>query len=158
MTIINETEYTRLFSLYDRECKRVEVYRSRALTKNKEKITEYKESLVRTYNDILNYLNPFISTPRSTDTVEIQNRIVTIFKRLKECFLLLKLEYTHDKSIHALIDIDNITESENSEASSAGTGIESESEQSNFSVGTIKQTTSTNSNNRNKLEKNKQST
>lgn len=86
MTTIDENEDSRLFSLYERECKRVEVYKSRKLTKNVSKKLDYKQGLVRTYNDLLNYLNPIIDTLQNNEKIELENRIVTIFERLKGCF------------------------------------------------------------------------
>lgn len=118
MTTINENEYLRLFGLFERECKRVEVYKRRALTKNESKLIDYKESLVRTYNGTLTYLNPLIDSLSSSDKIDAQSRMVTLFKRLKECFPILKFDYPYDKNIDALIDIDKIAGSGNSNADS----------------------------------------
>lgn len=129
MAIIDEKKYSELLALYDRECKRVERYRSRDLTKNKNKIIEYKEGLTKTYNDLLNYLNPIAT---GTEKVDIENRIVTLFKRLKECFLLLNFDYPFDSNISSIIDISKVAESGISNALS-----DSDSESSTASGDTI---------------------
>lgn len=114
--VIDATTYKKLFELFERECKRIEVYKTpgRKLTENKSKILEYKECLVETYNNILIFLNPLIDSLSLEDKIDYQNRTITNFKRLKECFQILAFEYTFEKNIRALIDINNITEQQNS--------------------------------------------
>lgn len=102
-------ELRELFEPFERECKRVEVYKSRELTKRTDKIKEYKECLVRTYNDLLTFLSD-AADKSLNDRTPIENRIITYLKRLKECFQLLKLNYQFDSNIHSLIDIDRIVE------------------------------------------------
>lgn len=98
-TTIDEQEYSKLYDLFERECRRVEVYKSRALTKNLRLRAEYRECLVRTYNGILNFLNPQINLVSENDKIVFQTKIVTNLKRLKECFQILGLEYTFDTNI-----------------------------------------------------------
>lgn len=136
MTTIDENEYSRLYGLYEREFKRVEVYKNRELTKKESKKLDYKNSLVRTYNNLLYYLNSFTDKGSNNDQIEIQNRIVTILGRLKGCFQLLKLDYPYDTNIQALIDINNLTESGNSDARSE---FDDNSDSSTNSVSSVKE-------------------
>lgn len=101
-------KYKELCELFDKVCKRIEVYKSRKLTTNPDKVKAYKQDLVNTYNNLLIFLIPYITSIE--DKIAIQNRIVTHHKRLKECFQILQFEYSFEHTIHALIDLDRITE------------------------------------------------
>lgn len=104
-------KYKELCESFDKVCKRVENYRTRKLTTNPDKVKEYKDGLVQTYNDLLMLLIPHLTSVE--DKIEIQNRIVTHHKRLKECFQILLFEYSFEQNIYALIDLDRITETRN---------------------------------------------
>lgn len=109
-TIVNDKEYSVLYESFNKECKRVEIYQSRSLTKNVKLKIEYRQCLVKIYNGILKFLNPQINTLSSEDKIIYENKIITHLVRLKQCFQILGLEYTFDNSIQALIDIDKVTE------------------------------------------------
>lgn len=126
----DENQYKELYSLFDRECKRVEVYKSRELTKSTLKKEEYKKGLVETYNKLLIYLTPFANTD---DKVAIQNRAVSQFNRLKECFQLLRLEYPFETTRFTTIGIDKITEARDPNPQSNG----SDSDSSTSSTATV---------------------
>lgn len=133
MAAFDDETYSNLYALYERECKRVEIYKNRNLTKNAKKLIEYRECLTKTYNDLLNYLNPIATAATGTDKVGIENRIVTLFKRLKECFHLLNLDYPYDSNVGTLIDLSKIAEARSSHETS-----ESDSDSSIASGDTVK--------------------
>lgn len=57
----DEEPYKTLYDLFNREAKRVEVYKSRNLTENLQLRDEYKQCLVRTYNDLVKIFKGFHS-------------------------------------------------------------------------------------------------
>lgn len=67
MVFYDEIEYGNKRSVFDREYKRVQVYNNRELTKNLDLRQEYKEALVRTYNDILILFIPLLPTATLED-------------------------------------------------------------------------------------------
>lgn len=110
MVCYDAIEYGNLRSLFDREYKRVAVYKNRALTKDIKLRIEYKTDLVRTYNDILKFFQPIPKSISLEDKLDIQTLIVDLLRKLKESFSLLKLEYNFSKNIHDTIDFDKITQ------------------------------------------------
>lgn len=135
MVSIDEAEYSKLYDSFEREYKRVEVYKRRALTKNENLKIEYRECLVRTYNNILSFFDPIAESLPLEDKIDAQNRIVANLRRLKECFQILNLEYNFDKNIHAHIDTHNITETLGAFGGERNSDSESEhSDDSNSSV------------------------
>lgn len=116
MVEIDEEKYDDLVEKFKREVKRVEPYKKRRpLTEDLNLRVEYKNKLVETYNDIINFFKTdFTSYPLETK-IDVQNRIVTHLSKFKECFSILSLNYTFGKSIWDTIDINNITEDDISE-------------------------------------------
>lgn len=110
MVCYDEVEYGNKRSLFDREYKRVEAYNRRTLTKDLNLRKEYKQDLVRTYNDIVTFFQPILRTAPLEEKLDIQTLVVEHLKKLKEAFCLLKLEYTFSKVIYDTIDFDKITQ------------------------------------------------
>lgn len=140
MVEIDGNQYKGLCEAYDKVCKRVEVYKSRALTKNSNKKTEYKIDLVKTYNDLLGFINTIYDSLSTESKIEAQTKIVTYLKRLKECFQIIGLEYEFGNQIHALITVDNVIETWNSET-------KTDSDSSASSSSTVINTTNSSSKN-----------
>lgn len=111
MVVLNEAEYKTLYQKFYREYSRVEAYNRRPLTKNEDKLKEYKKCLVETYNNIVNLISPIFSSLELEDKLDAQNKLSDILSKFKETLRILKLHYEYDKSIFATIDINKITES-----------------------------------------------
>lgn len=111
MVLYDETIYKIKHSAFDREYKRVEPYKTRRpLTADLNKRIEYKESLVRTYNELIVFFSPFEKTAPLEEKLDIQTIIVEHLKKLKEAFYILRLNYTFGKGIFETIDLNKITD------------------------------------------------
>lgn len=138
MVKFNEEEYTKKKENFVREYKRITPYKSsRPLTENLQLRTEYKECIVRTYNDIVSYSYSSVSELSSQEKSDIQNRLVGLLSKLKECFNILKLNYEFDEYIRA-IDIDKVTEVTDTEPSdgnsSGGSATDSDSDSTKTTI------------------------
>lgn len=105
--------YSEKLAKFKREVARVEVYTRRSITKNLALRIDYRESLVRTYNDIITYFKATYQDLQLEKRLEIQTLAVANLQKLKDSFYILKLEYTFERNIFATIDIDKITEERN---------------------------------------------
>lgn len=157
MVVFNIDEYKLRRDAFNREYKRVEPYKTttsdgkpkeprRELTKNLQLIEEYKESLSKTYNDLINYLHSVFEDPQTTpeDELEIQNKAIEIRIKLNDSFNCLNLEYKFEAPIFSEIDISKIIETQIDDE----TDNQSESDVDNNS----KQTTVVNEKNTNKSQ------
>lgn len=111
--IFDNPEFKDKHAKFNREYNRVEPYKSRIpLTKNEKLKVEYRECLVKTYNDIIKYLEPINKTAQLEERFEIQGLIFEHLRKLKECFYTLKLQYEFGKGIFDEIVLENISEVE----------------------------------------------
>lgn len=117
-SVLKETDYAEKRENFNKQLKRVAPYKAnRPLTSNLELREEYRVELVKTYNELLTSLKA-VTDVSLEDKIDIQNRIVGHLAKLKEAFGILKLDYPFEKSIHALIDIENVTENPDNETDS----------------------------------------
>lgn len=109
--VLDETKYSELCANFEREYKRIEPYQSRRpLTKNEDKRKEYKECIVKTYNEIINFFSPQVPSLSEQEKQDVANKITTHLKKLRECFEILHLEYQFGDNLLKTIDINNINE------------------------------------------------
>lgn len=109
MVCYDEKVYADLRTLFERELKRVEPYKSRRpLTKSFKKRIDYKDSLIRTYNNIVIFLSDALKSATLEERLQIQTTVVEHLTKLKEAFLILKLTYEFPKVIYDPIVIDNV--------------------------------------------------
>lgn len=106
----DENIYAKLAKEFNREIARVEPYvnRRRKLTKNLDKRKEYKESLIRTFNNIANFFSTALRTAKLEDRLGIQTITVEHLIKLKEAFHILRLKYEFPKVIYESIDINKV--------------------------------------------------
>lgn len=81
----------------------------RPLTSDLELRTEYKKNLVRTYNELLIYLNDKLKNATLEERLDIVKKLCSYLSKFKESFQILGLSYPFDKSNNALIDINKIS-------------------------------------------------
>lgn len=114
---LDETIYKSLRAEFDREYKRIEPYISerRPLTEDLTLRNDYKKKLVQAYNQLISFFKTNIQDLSLEDKLDTQSKAVGHLKKLKECFRVLRLQYTFDSHFLALIDINEIYESDNSD-------------------------------------------
>lgn len=119
--VFDKAKYKKKLEPFLKEYGRVEPYQKRRpLTANLDLRVEYKECLVNTYNDVINYLRDCNSGSSLEDKICIQSEAAAVLAKLKRAFSNLKLNYTFDKHIFEEIDFDKITEeSDNSDDNSS---------------------------------------
>lgn len=78
----NKEEFDEKRKKFDREYKRVEPYiaERRTLTSDADKIIDYKESLVETYNDLISFVSLSINDLDLEEKIDIQNKLVGILR------------------------------------------------------------------------------
>lgn len=105
---IDEVDFAGYKTQFLREYNRVEPYRRRVLTDDKNLLLEYRTELVRTYNNLVNYLaNVYENGTHKTKT-ECVDKIKPFLDKLKVCFDLLSLEYNWPSYALAVINIEQI--------------------------------------------------
>lgn len=109
MVCYDESIYANLRTLFDRELRRVEPYKSRReLTRSINKREDYKNSLIRTFNDIVNFFKDVLRLAKLEERLDIQYIVVEHLTKLKEAFHILKLKYEFSKVIYDPIGIELI--------------------------------------------------
>lgn len=103
----DEEAYNTLYKLFAREAKRVEVYKSRKLTENLNLRNEYKHSLIKTYNDLVDFCLDATSNLSLEEAFEIRALATSNLKRLQNSFQILQLDYTFDKNSLKKIEIND---------------------------------------------------
>lgn len=111
MVTLNETDYELRAKDFAREHNRITPYKSgRPLTANLELRQDYKECLVRTYNAILDVIQPIFKNLSVENQIDAQNKLTGHLTKLKEAFYFLNLKYEFERNAFSKIDIDKITE------------------------------------------------
>lgn len=108
---IDEVIFARLRDQFTRECRRVEPYESRrVLTRNRTLREEYRREVVKTFNNICNYLRDIF---QKSDSVEVKlgciARINPYIEKCKKAFSTLKLHYEWPRDELQLINVNLIT-------------------------------------------------
>lgn len=107
----DKVAYSNLAREFNREIGRVEPYKSRrSLTQDLKLRKEYKECLIRTYNNLVNFFNAALRTANLEDRIGIQTLVVDHLAKLKEAFQFLRLTYEFPKVIYDPIDITKVTQ------------------------------------------------
>lgn len=111
--MIDKNKINEKYSAFDREYKRVEPYKSRRpLTSNVNKRIEYRECLVRTYNDLISSVTPqSLQELHGDEKIEILSQFTGYLTKLKDCFKALSLKYNFEKGVFNKINIELIIES-----------------------------------------------
>lgn len=132
-----DSEFKKRLSEYNRELGRIEPYKKRRpLTADLDLRTDYKNCLVKTFNDLISYLNGLLPNSTLEDKLDVHKKICAYVTKLKEAFGILGLSYQFNKPQNSLIDIDKISEStetdteEEDDSDSTGELNESQSPQS----------------------------
>lgn len=123
MSTFDEEAYKPLYDLFNREAKRVEVYKSRPLTENLPLRDEYKKALVETYNNLVDFLTDSISGLQLEESLIIRSKAAANLQRLKNLFAILQLNYPFEKDNLQHIDINNITQSQSDTYSDSNDSI-----------------------------------
>lgn len=106
-----------------REYNRIEVYKRRELTANLQLREEYKEDLIRTYNDLIDDVDQN-SVPQDKKS-DILLEFAGYLAKLKTALKLLRLKYTFDKGVFNHINIDLIVEDREFDGSISANSIDS---------------------------------
>lgn len=107
--MIDNTKYAEKFTLFEREYKRVEPYKTRRpLTTDLDLLKDYKESLVRTYNELIDTVDP--QTFSEEERLEILSKFTSHLSKLRDAFKILKLNYKFEKGVFNTINVDLISE------------------------------------------------
>lgn len=123
MVVFDKNAYKLKKDAFIREHKRVQPYSAttsdgepkeprRKLTENLQLREEYKQALVETYNDIVDYLLSVYKDSKISpeDKLDTQLKVNENITKLKESFITLNLKYEFEKNIFAKIDINKIIE------------------------------------------------
>lgn len=97
-------------TLFERECNRVEPYinERRPVTTDETLKEEYKRELIKTYNDLIDTIDPESLT--ETEKSEVLLKFERSLNKIKEAFTVLELIYTFDEgNLFSKIDIDLVT-------------------------------------------------
>lgn len=114
MNELNEIEYKKRKSAFNKEFNRIEPYnRLRELTKNENLRREYKNNIIKTYNDLTEFLHSYFSIGSLEEKIKYQNLQKANLHKLVTCFTKLQIDYTFGKKIFDLIDIERATENSN---------------------------------------------
>lgn len=106
MVKYNEVEFARLRDKFNNVWRKIEPYRKRRkLTSNLEKRIEYREDLIESFNNIVNYLRYFFLEGGSSERLNALTQINPFIDRIKEAFAILRLEYPWSTGKFDEIDI-----------------------------------------------------
>lgn len=95
MVKINQVEFDKLKSDFGREWSRIEPYKNRRpLTKDLELRIQYREEIVRTFNNIVRFLKYYFEEGSSSEKFQIISLINPFIEKIKEAFGILHLNYT----------------------------------------------------------------
>lgn len=108
--IFSPEKYIEKVNLFDKVCKRVEVFetQSRQLPTDKVKLNEYKTDIANTYNDLLSYICDFYSNAKSENQSTFKERIEKSIRRIKRSFNILNLTYVWSDDIFKQITLSEI--------------------------------------------------
>lgn len=123
MVLFDKDTFDPLKHAFIREFRRVEPYSRftstgepkvprRKLTEDLQLREEYKKELVKTYNDIIDYLHSVFEDAQSQAGAKslVKAAIGEILTKLKDSFVTLNLSYEFESDIFAHIDLNKITE------------------------------------------------
>lgn len=118
--MIDRVDISEKYSLFEREYKRIEPYKSRRpLTADLELREEYKQCLVSTYNNLIASVDRH-SIPEEEKS-DILQKFASYLSKFKEALKTLNLKYNFEKGLFNQIDIALITEILNTDESIADT-------------------------------------
>lgn len=136
---IKEIDFSKFKADFLREYNRIEPYKSRrVLTNDEVLLSEYRTEIVKTYNNLANYLANIYENGTHKTKTECVSKIQPFITKIKSCFDILQLEYDWPTYVLATVDpnkirnIDNGTQSKSQDSSSApvdDTGNDSDSSQ-----------------------------
>lgn len=70
---------------------------------------EYKKCLIQTYNDYIDHINVLIPELNTDEKLDIHEKFVAQYLKLKESFSILKLNYEFSTNLLLTIDINKVT-------------------------------------------------
>lgn len=113
MTTFNKKYFQELKENFRTVTKRIQPYEStRPLSKNQEKLKQYKKDLVKSFNDIILYLASFVQIANVEGRNTLDVTCLDYLEKFKKNLDTLRLKYTFSNDIYELIDIDSITSTE----------------------------------------------
>lgn len=127
MSKLDELEFARSKDAFLIQWKRVEPYTSRReLTKDPNKIYDYKEKLVETYNKCASLIILASKGASSLERIGLIDRLAPLYSKLKQGFKNIRLEYPWPNNALTQINLNNITESSESTEEQLGNDSEGE--------------------------------
>lgn len=114
----DQKKYDGLKSEFSKAIKRVRVSKSphRKLTEDESKLSSYKESIIETYNRLVEYIAIFYSRFKEENKIIFKDRITHSRGKVVECFDILNLTYHWPQNSLELIDIEQVAKSKNSQS------------------------------------------
>lgn len=93
------------------------------ISKNTNKLNEYRRDIIATHDAIVSHVSGFIHTLRSTDKEYYRNELLYIRDKTIECFGRLRLKIVVSKNLLALVSEGKITNSDSSDESNSDQDI-----------------------------------
>lgn len=106
----DKTKFKKKLALFEREYNRVEPYINdrRPITTDETLRGEYKQDLIRTYNDLIDTIDPKLLT--EAEKSEVLPKLERNLNKFKNAFTVLELIYTFEEgNLFSKIDIDLVT-------------------------------------------------
>lgn len=123
---LNETKQLKeLQNDFDKVTKKVI---KRNVSKNPEKLKEYQEDLIKTYNNFIKVARDHFSQSTIENKLRIRNLFIKIREKLILCFEKLQVKIKIPNNLNITIDIKNILETIDESSSSENSSSESEIE------------------------------
>lgn len=104
-------EFSKVKSNFDKACKQVTISKSRnrKLTTNRDRLIKYKENIVKTFNDQIEFFRKYDGVILSDkNKTYIKNRLEVSVELLKKCFQIFSLKYIFSENNLATIDINRV--------------------------------------------------
>lgn len=123
-----QTKYDSLFEELNKVVKRVEVSKSpgRKLTKNADKLLNYKISIVNAHNELVKYIASYYNKFNNDSKKIICEKIKANRTRIDNCFEILQLTFKWEENLVKQIEVDQITSlttSDHSDQDSENLGV-----------------------------------
>lgn len=107
--MVDRNDITDKYSLFEREYKRIEPYKSRRqLTTDLRLREDYKRCIVQTYNDLVSTVDRDLL--QESEREDILHKFAGYLAKFKEALKILRLKYNFEKGLFNKINIDLITE------------------------------------------------
>lgn len=110
MSEYSDKACTKKKELFINVWKKIEPYiRRRELTKDRALQEGYKNDIIETYNDYVEYISDAYSFVSKSKQTDFDRAVLSANEKLKKAFRILNLEYSFDRSVYAQIDANRVT-------------------------------------------------